>query len=59
MKMAEISLKPDDIKKRKINLETFFSALVEDEHSQSLRNSLIKYLDFIGSQTDENKESQE
>lgn len=56
--MTEISLKPDDIKKRKINLEAFFSALVKDEHSQSLRNSLIKYLDFIGSQTDEDKENQ-
>lgn len=56
--MTEIALEPEDIKQRKINLDTFFSTL-EDEQSQSLRNSLIKYLDFIESQIGKNKESQE
>lgn len=58
MTMTEIALEPEDIKQRKINLDTFFSTL-EDEQSQSLRNSLIKYLDFIESQIGKNKESQE
>tara|TARA_R110001592_G_scaffold181747_1_gene424595 strand:+ start:15620 stop:15796 length:177 start_codon:yes stop_codon:yes gene_type:complete len=58
MKMTEIALTRDEINQRKINLENFFSHLVEDKQAKILKNNLIEYLDHIDAQINESKESQ-
>lgn len=56
--MTEIALTRDEINQRKINLENFFSHLVEDKQAKILKNNLIEYLDHIDAQINESKESQ-
>ncbi|MFT6030376.1 MAG: hypothetical protein ACI8O8_002121 [Oleiphilaceae bacterium] len=56
--MTEIALTRDEIKQRKINLEYFFSHLLEDEQAIILKDNLIEYLDHIDAQINESEECQ-